>query len=342
MAEFVKLDGYSLKWCSEKLQADEELVKIAVKTFPSAVEFSRGEIYKELTSNCDFMMSVIKGAADGGSMLIYAPIEIQQDRSIVLEAVANGLKHRNIPTCFQSDLGIALKSLENYDSTLADLHESIQVTKSFALDALKVKCEINRELPENLQMDEQVAMQILRSAAKLPNSQRLVHLALDKVPSLIGLREVAFILATARHYSPLKLFEFLRGSPYIDDKDFVMAACQRDYAFIQYASERLRSDRDVVLAVLTMYLREGRSSRRVFPLFSTSAAFQLANLDIDVKAIKILHEQDKRRFFHALTIDAWTHRDVNEAWLERGWTVLKLSTVCHRSSLTTASFSGRQ
>lgn len=131
MLEFVQLDGYCLAWCSERLRSDAEFVKVAVKSAPNAVVVhSQGAARRELVTP-----ELVTGAIRNyrGEILLGAPSELQHDRSIVLEAVANGLEHRHVPSHFRSDPEIALKYLESsIDASLSDFNGSVRIDETFA------------------------------------------------------------------------------------------------------------------------------------------------------------------------------------------------------------------
>lgn len=200
MMNFVSSYGYSLKYCSERLRADKELVKAAVKKFPSALEFNLGESRNELTSNHDFMTSLIQ-TPGGGSMLVHAPIEMQHDKNTVLEAVANGLEYSNVPSCFQSDTDVALKALQTqsaYALKISEIDVSLQNSKTFAIRAIQETCHRFIQLPEHLQQDEDVALQALKSGVEESYvDNKVICRALKKVPSLLDSGEGLIALGTA-------------------------------------------------------------------------------------------------------------------------------------------------
>lgn len=317
MLDFLNAYGYCLKWCSERLQSDAEVVKAAVKTDASAVEFARGKARKDLMSDCEFMTTAIRN--DGGALLLHAPTIMQQDKSIVLEAVANGLAHRDVPRDFRSDPGIALEALKMPLVGFTDLDDSVVMSKSFALDVVKIKCSSFRYLPAELQSDEQIALQTLKSNKdSFGNSADLIQLVLEKVPSLLGSEEAMTIIVKTSNWDPKGLCGVLRSCPFVDNKEFILNACRQDYAFLDCASERLRSDRDVVLTAISQYHERELCRWRKFPLTCVPLDFQLANINIIVKVIKLLHVEDTGRFLGAVPAGVWSHRSVVLAWLERG------------------------
>lgn len=322
MLQFLKVTGYFLKWCSERLRSNERMVNAAVATCPRAVEFSLGEIREELTSNTEFMMSVIRDDG-GGAMLVYAPSEMQRDKNIVLEAVANWLKHRQVTDCLRSDPEIALKSLERWGTELSDLDESVQMTRSFALAAVRVNGDIFCQLPGEFQEDEQIALQALKHAGKFWLPWQTVHAIVQQHPSLLRSREVMVALAGMESLPTTDLFKLVAGHPPMDNKEFILAACQKDYNVLEHCSGRFCADHDVVLAALEAYHREDRNwSWQTFPLCHTTAAFQLANIDVVLKAIAVVKRGDRDELLNSMPAGVWSHRSVVLACLERRWPVV--------------------
>jgi len=221
MMEFVMVSGDSLKHCSQRLQEDVDIVKAAVKMRPSVVTFSTGEIREELVSDCEFLLSAIKDGA--GKLLVHAPPAMQQDKSVVLEAVANGFEYHSIPTCFQTDSDIALTALETYSVELTDWHESLQSSKKFALSAVKVYYNLDEQLPGDLQEDKEVALQRLISAGDVfySSPEALIRLVLEKVPSLLDSKEAmmnVFNTTAGSRIHPYLILDVLESRPFLDEE----------------------------------------------------------------------------------------------------------------------------
>jgi hypothetical protein len=92
---------------------------------------------------------------------------------------------------------------------------------------------------------------------------------------------------------------------------------------LEYASDRLKSDRDFME---TASLQKGRS----FAITFSPPEFQLENLDLVTRAIENLdcEEHMLRNFFDKLDPAVWNHRPAVVAWLRSGKPILdKLSSL---------------
>ena len=80
MLELVSVDGHLLRYASEDLKADKDIVLVAVKKYEHALEYAS----QELRDDKEFMLELV--SADG-HLLRYVSEDLKADKNIVLAAV---------------------------------------------------------------------------------------------------------------------------------------------------------------------------------------------------------------------------------------------------------------
>lgn len=171
-------------------------------------------------------------------------------------------------------------------------------------------------LPYRLQRDVEIVVALLKTGYK---SYEFIF---DKLPYLFQSREA--MMATAKVvYDHLSDYpEFVAKCGFRDDKEFMLAAYKSDKGSLEYASERLLSDRDFMVAA-------SNTNISTFITYA-SLAFQVGNIDLVVNAIENGRADCSKNCFskvfliHKLDSSVWNHRPVVMAWLESGWPILEL------------------
>lgn len=293
----LEVDGLELQYASIRLQEDKEMVKKACWKDGRALEFCPpGRLRKELTSDREFMLTVLR--QHGGPMLRLVSEPLRCDRELLLEALKHGMRLRFCPFDLLSE-------------------------KTFLLEALAQKSEIYLEMNKSAQNDPEIAL----AAVTSPDSTPAVHCkAIQNIPGLLSSRLVVLAIAARGDRDFLKKHLDDSGAQFQfrDDKEVMVAVIERNEALYRYASAQLQVDRDVLLAamqkpsVLTIMKNLPLHIQQEYP-------------EITAKAINVGDRKCLRLLRSYIPIEMWMNRDVTIAWLRRGCRIVDASEPLLRS-----------
>jgi len=133
-----------------------------------------------------------------------------------------------------------------------------------------------RLLPANLQNDETLCLEMLKAGYYYPKS------ILDTMPSLLNSREAILGIAKIRleDSSSDPVPDIISRCRFRDDREVMLAACEDRPELVRYATERLQSDRDFIIAVLNR-------SKQWDAIWHTTEEFQSENIDVVLKALEL-------------------------------------------------------
>ena len=283
----ISLGGLELQYASRRLQEDKELVMLACQKDGRALEFCPpGPTRDELTSNRDFMLSVLGN--QGGAMIRLVPEPLRRDRLLLLEALAHGMRFRCVPDIYKSD-------------------------KEFLLKALGRSSKLFLEISP-LHKDADYAL----AAATAPDSTDDVHRkALQVAPQLKSHRDVIMAIALRGDKELLEsLFNGGGAQQFLDDKPLMLAAVKRDCRLFKYARARLREDPEVILASI-------QQESAIDTLREISPEVRRRYPEISVKAISVTCVRRLRYLEAHIPEPLWQNRDVVLAWIRKGGNVLE-------------------
>jgi len=313
---FVEIHGDCLEWCSDRLKTDREVVKTAIAQSPCAVNYCEGKIREELTSDRDFMLTVIE-EEDGGFLLPLAPSSMTADASIVSEALKTGLEYKDVPSHMRVDPKILQSAFAHGSIEYAELPEEFQDGKSFLVGVVRMNPDTYNALSEGMQKDEQIALETIKAQSQAGGEYTtdIASFVLDKVPSLIHSREAMMAVTKIQFESDDLFVGIIRAFPFHDDREVMLSAYRNVADAAEFASDRLRNDRGFILAALS-------EDPVGLALCFTSNEFQQNNIDVVLKAIETM-DIDNPLVFDDLIPDLWNYRPVVLAWLKRGLELLK-------------------
>lgn len=283
----ISMGGLELQYASRRLQEDKDLVMLACQKDGRALEFCPlGPTRTELTSDRVFMLSVLGN--QGGAMIRLVPEPLRRDRTLLLEALAHGMRFRCVPDIYKNDKKFLLKALQRSSMLYLEI-SSLQKNPEYAL-----------------------------AAATATDSTDEVHRkALAAAPELKSNRDVIMSIALRGDKDLLEsLFNGGGAQQYLDDKPLMLAAVKRDCRLFKYARARLREDPEVIMASIQREsaidtLREiSPEVRRRFP-------------EISVKAIEVTCVRRLRYLESLIPEPLWQSREVVLAWIRKGGNVLE-------------------
>lgn len=295
----VRLAGLELQYASMRLREDEEIVRLACQNHGCALEHCRpeGPTRMKLTSDRDFMFSVVLRSQEGGRMLQYAPESLRRDRELLLEAIAHGMQFRFCPIELQNSTEFLVAAVSRKSQLYLDFHRRA------------------------LQKIAAVAV----AAVVAPDSTPTVHeRAFALCPEIRANRDVALAIATRGEKSFVK--EFLTGvseeneqidsastrSNYLADKEIMCQAIQRDSNMYSYCHSNLRNDPDILVAAMTPV-----TACEI--LRDVSKVLQVRFPQIALKAIEVSDRIGLRSIWHMVPDELWqNNREIAFAWVRRG------------------------
>jgi hypothetical protein len=145
---------------------------------------------------------------------------------------------------------------------------------------------------------------------------------LNDIPRIKNSREAMLAAVVACRYTDVIRQE---SFPFRDDSDFMLLeAYMANSATIAHASERLRSNREFITAVLEWNRRvpdQGRGGKSSSFIVHTPSDFQLDNPDLVAQAIAC-GERNHMQWVSKLDTGVWRQREVIVACLDKGLSVL--------------------
>jgi hypothetical protein len=131
----VSLDGLELQYASARLQEDVNVVWIACQKDGRALEFCPpGRVRSQLTVDRDFMLKVLSN--NGGPMLKLMSGPLRKDRELLLAAFQNGLRFRYCPLELQTERSFLLELVAHNADIYLEFSQSIQRDREIARAAI--------------------------------------------------------------------------------------------------------------------------------------------------------------------------------------------------------------
>ncbi len=119
---------------------------------------------------------------------------------------------------------------------LGDLDTDLKNDKAFALHAIEARPKNYRDLPDELKKDEELALLCLKKDTSLMSD-------IDK--SL--LHSKSFVMQTIEYYPDVIGYAYNAHSDIVDDKEVMIKAVSSYSYLFEFASDRLKKDKDVLL-----------------------------------------------------------------------------------------------
>lgn len=316
--------GVMFSHCSKRVQKDEEVVQFVTRSMGQSYmdDLFKHDIQTEamrrvlegIKAEHDYCYDKIptgkrssRIAANKVKCLAAIPLERRFDMDVMSTALYRGLfNDPDSVLAFIKDVTTAMPKVRPHTERESDL-TWIDIFRFYSY-----------YLPKHLKESEAVALAFIH---QLKCSHQTGTAILQMVPRLKQSRDAVLGVLGSRRPDitdadeELEPDEYLSDCPseFLDDRDFMLEAVRSNGSNLTFASERLRSDPDLMMAVV---------SYDATLIRHTSPEFQLNNLDIVAKAIELFPQfvymiWRKRRFFQYLTPEVWTHRPLIMKWLNR-------------------------
>lgn len=208
MLQFIEYSPDALEYCSDRLKACEEVVNAAASKDPSALRYALGN-YKE-----EFL---------------------GRDKATVLKGLQRFGACDEIPSEMKSDPEVLLEAVRSRSMAYEDLPFELRQKKDFIFAAVEADPanDFFEHIPEDLQQDENLCIQILKEEYYSVGS------IFKKVPSLYQSKEaIMAMMKTDLLEIPLERYKIIEKSPFRDDAEFMLLACESESECIDLASEK--------------------------------------------------------------------------------------------------------
>ena len=225
-----KIGGKLLKYASQELKADREIVLAAIKNHGCSLEYAS----EELKTDREVVLAAIK---NNGESLKYASEELKTDRELVLAAVKNkGWSLVYASQELKADREIVLAAVKKYGESLKYASQKLKSDREIVLAAVKNHGQSLVYASEKLKADSEVVL-----AAVKNKGWSLEYVSEE----LKADREI--VLAAVKNHGQSLVYasEKLKA-----DSEVVLAAVKNNGRSLEYVSEELKADREVVLAAV--------------------------------------------------------------------------------------------
>ena len=273
------------------MRADPDLVRLACASDGRALAHCpEGQTLEELTNDRDFMKDVVLATENCGEMWKLASPVLREDPELLLLALKNGLKIRDIPMEFKTDLQFLQLCL-------------LQVNSQQPSPA--PACQAETILPHQSiisQYSPPAVHSKTLSLCPIFESERQVVLALCQRGNVDLLRD---------------LLELPSSRRFTDNLEVMVAVVSRNPTLLPLASPRLRAAPELLLVGIT-------STSAYSTITTVGHDVMRENPEIPTRAVKVCLKQDLQNLSALIPHDIWaTCRPLCIAWLQRGGEVLE-------------------
>lgn len=273
----VQQSGLNLKYASYQLRRDKDVVLRACRQTGSAFRYCLpSELRDEFLHNRDFLLHVV--SAIPNYVIKHCGHCFRSDRDLFMKACIHGLDWDALPVQFIYDTDFIADVVRQAPRRYMDLPE------------------ITRELPE-------VAFAVFE--AKNAGDDELLE-ATERSPQLLSNRDAMWIIATNEGTDIVS--ETLQFSPtrIRRDKELMLRAINVDRTALEYCTEELQQDQDILMAALPS------------SLYLISEAYQVENPSVAIIAIEKTDPSDMWITHDDICSLLWSNREVAKAWLFKG------------------------
>ena len=283
--------GLELQHASLRLRADPEIVRLACASDGCALAYCPiGPTLEELTNDRQFMRDVVLAKRGSGEMWKLASPMLKADPDLLLLAIRNGLRMREVPDKFYFNLPFWQKCLE-------------------------VDADLYMEMPPRIQAESSLAWEAILSPYSSPELHRK---ALECCPLLKLERGIVLMLCQRGDVELLRdLLNLPSSRRFCDDVEVMAAAVSRDPSLLALASSRLRETPERFLAGIT-----ASSAYNTLQIMGHAVMLELP--EIPTKAVKVCYKGCLRYLPALIPNEIWAnYRPLCLAWLQRGGDVLE-------------------
>lgn len=234
----VQKNGKTLRFVSDRLKNDPEVVNAAVQYCPEAYRFASGEIREKK----DFLIALLRNKI---RVLRYATDLFKADKEVVSVAVDYDYTHNSIllhiGNQLKRDWPFMVGIIRRHPAKIHSISDELKSNKKFLLEVIEVKPELLLFLSQSLNFDR---VFLLEACKKNPLAFQYL------VGDFKGERE--FVLDVVARCP--EMFQY--ATPILRaDPDFVLETVKRNPGALDYASPELFAQREFMLNVIEIYAR---------------------------------------------------------------------------------------
>lgn len=256
MLAFVKQNGLALEYVGEPLKKDKEVVSVAMQQNSAAAKF----IAAPLKNDKDFMFPFVK---QDGALLEYVGEQLKDDPEVVLAATQSKYSVlRFASSRLKNDKEFMLAAIEKNSFVLQGCSTSLKDDKEFMLLILKTHKWAIAEASDRLRDDRDFMLAVIQQdstamkyiGSTLRKDKDFILTLLNHSNHALGyadeqlLNDREFILDVMKH-NALVVLPYLKEK-FQDDKEIMLIAVKEYGWALEYASLRLREDKEVTEAAI--------------------------------------------------------------------------------------------
>lgn len=247
LLSLIKESGRGLSHASEALKNDREVVLAAVQKDTEAFHYA--------SEKCrDDKEIVIAAVSGNGNLLSLASKRLKNDDGVVMAAVSqDGRALQHASERIRNNMKIVLAAVSNAGTSLQYASENLKHNRSVVLVAVLQTGQALRYAPEEMQSDREIVFAAVTEPVWHDGWSEVVGRSVLRYVSESLRNDKQVVLLSVRYegYALKYASERLRG-----DKEVVLAAIsgqknEHDLSPLEYATESLRDDKEVVLAAVT-------------------------------------------------------------------------------------------
>lgn len=126
----VRKNPIKLKYVSDNLKSDKELILAAVREMPSSLK----EAGQDMQNDKEVVLAALESGSQASQAWMYVASELKNDRDVILKLVSrDGWQLKSLPNNWTADRDVVLAAVQNTGSALQFAAEHLQNDRSVAL-----------------------------------------------------------------------------------------------------------------------------------------------------------------------------------------------------------------
>jgi len=295
----IEIDSWCIASASEELRADREVVMAAL--FASKKERSRnddanrfsffGKVSDNLRSDREVVMTAVESSGDAFN---YASDTLRADKEIVLKAIkSGGVDFQYASEALRADREVVLAAVNNTGNALKYASKKLRADREIVDVAVSENPLAVKFASEELRADRKLMSQLVQvNGVALTYASKDLQADRDLVVEAVKSNSyvLKFLSEEAQNDNELQAtLENMRsqhtrrsaerqfpvttvtedGHDLSDDRDFILRKVEENGLILEFASDELRNDPEVVLTALKAEIDWDVTLDRVFHLAST-------------------------------------------------------------------------
>ncbi|MBA3721276.1 MAG: DUF4116 domain-containing protein [Parachlamydiaceae bacterium] len=228
-------EGDALQIAHDDLRKDRDVVMAAVIQRGEALRFAHDDLRKDW----DVVMAAV---IDDGEALKYAHDDLKKDRDVVIAAVNQKGVALGYSLCIgtRNDKVVVMVAISQDGWALKYAHDDLKKDRDVVIAAVTQKGKALKYAHDDLKKDRDV---VLAALNKNPKAIEFVNF---EILDVLSENDYLFKEILDYYFHPRNINKFLEYAR--DKKKLVKAAVSKNGLYLQYTSEDMKNDKEVVMA----------------------------------------------------------------------------------------------